>query len=172
MKAQLDALMSLLEQHIKGYESLAEILTREQAALLDLDLERLGEMTKAKETAVLKIKLLVSPLARGIEAAAQAVGLPPTPTPTLIELAGAAPKPWSVSLEKASLALARLKRGVARHNEANHSFVQEALELVSGSISILTGAGRQAAKAGYTAGGRRRQAPSGEMKPARLSREV
>ena len=68
------------------------------------------------------------------------------------------------------MALARLKRGIARHNKDNQAFVQEALDLVSGSIAILTGAVSTAPKRGYMANGQ--QAPAAAYQPVRLSREV
>jgi hypothetical protein len=169
INAMLDALMKLLENHARHYEKLSVLLNQEQAALIDLDLERLQKTAKAKETLSLRIKLLIPPLSQAIGDAARILGLSPDPLPTLAELARVAPPPWSNHLERAGLALARLKSGIARHNEANHMFVQEALDLISGSIAILTGA-RVSAKTGYLPNG---QAASMDgYRPVKLSREV
>jgi hypothetical protein len=169
INAMLDALMKLLGNHARHYEKLAILLNQEQAALVDLDLERLQKTAKAKETLSLRIKLLIAPLSQAITESAQALGLPAEPLPTLADLARVAPAPWSNHLERASLALARLKRGIARHNEANHMFVQEALELISGSIAILTGA-RVSTKTGYLPNGQ--SASTSGYQPVKLSREV
>ncbi|MEW5724672.1 MAG: flagellar protein FlgN, partial [Thermodesulfobacteriota bacterium] len=148
MDAKLDELTRLLKKHIGHYEKLAELLSLEQAALMDLDLERLQKVTKAKETMALKIKLLVPALAQAITEAAGLLGVPAEPLPTLAELSQAALEPYRTRFEKAGVALARLKRGVLRHNEDNQVFVREALDMVSGSVAILTGAAASAPRKG------------------------
>ncbi|MFH1137355.1 MAG: flagellar export chaperone FlgN [Pseudomonadota bacterium] len=169
MNRRLEQLQALVLQHIGRYQGLAGILEEEQAALLSLDLDRIQQAAKAKETMVLKIKLLVPPLTQAIQDAALSLGQEPEPLPTLAELAKAAPEPYAKDLERAGLTLARLKRGITRHNDANHAYVREALDLVSGSISILTRAVHPA-KGSYLPTGQRAR-PSG-YGPTKLSREV
>lgn len=169
MEQQLKELTNLLEQHLTHYQELNALLEQEQAALIELAFERLQEVAKAKETTVLAINDLVPMLTHGIKKAAACLGLTEDPLPTLSEISGAAPQPWSNRLNRAGLILARLKRNAARHNEANRSFVQEALNLVSGSIAILTGAA-VARQEGYRSNGQKIMAGGGG--PAKLSREV
>jgi len=169
MSATLDTLFSLLDQHLKHYESLAAFIDREQLALIDQDLDRLQSMVKAKETVILKIKLLIPLLSRAVQAVALEIGLEPDPLPTLTELAKAAPPAYSRRLERAGLAMARLKKKITRLNETNRTFVQETLDLVSGSMAVLTGAPTNA-NSGYLSTGQR--APHRAPGPVRLSREV
>ena len=169
MQKTLEKLQALVLQHIGRYQSLAGVLDEEQAALISMDIERIQQTAKTKETLVLKIKLLVPPLTQAILEAAAALGLAQEPLPTLSELAKAAPRPYSRDLEKAGLTLTRLKRVIARHNEANHAYVREALDLVSGSISILTRA-LHPAKGSYLPTGRSARASG--YSPTKLSREV
>ncbi|MEW5724304.1 MAG: hypothetical protein AB1896_14435, partial [Thermodesulfobacteriota bacterium] len=82
----------------------------------------------------------------------------------------AALEPYRTRFEKAGVALARLKRGVLRHNEDNQVFVREALDMISGSVAILTGAAASAPRKGYLANGREEKAAG--YRPVRLSREV
>ena len=169
MKPKLDELTKILGRHVGRYEDLAELLNQEQTALIEIDMDRLQEIAKAKEAVVLEIKRSLPELTRCIKEAAAALNLPAEPLPTLAELSRAAPQPWFTSLNQASAALARLKRNTARHNEANHSFVQEALELVTSSIAILTGAAA-IHQENYRPDGQ--QVPASTFGPTKLSREV
>lgn len=169
MQDQLDELFNLLEQYLGLYENLGRLLDRERTALIDLDLDRLQRMTKIKETEVLKVKLLLPALTKAIQGSALVLGLPSEPLPALASLAGAAPEPWSSRLNRTGLTLARLKRNAARNNEANHRFVQEALDMISGSISMLTGAAL-VPNGGYLSNGQHTN--SANCGPMKLSREV
>ncbi len=169
MNRHLNELVSLLDNQLASYQSLIDLLNEEKAALLNLDLEKVQETAKTKENAVLKIRLLLPALTESIKETGIILGLPEDPLPTLAELSAAAPQPWSARIRQAGLALARLKRAVARHNEANKSFVQESLQMTSDSIAILTGAVfRQ--QGGYKSNGQK--SASGDYGPTRLSREV
>ncbi|MDY6852521.1 MAG: flagellar protein FlgN, partial [Thermodesulfobacteriota bacterium] len=166
---KLNELTKILDRHVGRYEGLAELLNQEQAALIEIDLDRLQEVAKAKETVVLEIKRSLPGLTKCIKEAAAALNLPAEPLPTLADLSKASPQPWFTSLNQTGAALARLKRNTARHNEANHSFVQEALELVTSSIAILTGAAA-VHQENYRPDGQ--QAPASTFGPTKLSREV
>jgi len=169
MEQQLNELTNLLGRHLIHYQELNALLEQEQAALIALEFERLQEVAKAKETTVLAINDLVPVLTLGIKKAAACLGLTDHPLPTLSDISGAAPQPWSSRLNRASLNLARLKKNAVRHNEANRSFVQEALDLLSGSIAILTGAA-MVHQEGYRSNGQRALAATAG--PTKLSREV
>ena len=169
MTALLDGLLLLVQKHIDRYRELASLLDEEQSALIRLDVEQLQQLSKTKETMVLKIELLVEPLAQTIRDAARALGLPENPQPALAEIAEAAPRAYRIELRRRSFELVRLKNQIARHNEANRNFVRESIRLVSDSIAILTGA-VAARKTGYLPNG---QQPSmSGYRPVKLSREV
>lgn len=136
----VDELLHLLDQHLGQYKQLADLLETEQDALIALDLERIQETIKAKEVLCLKIKLLVPGLAQGIKDAARALGVAEEPMPVLADLAKAASEPWSSRLYRAGEMLARYKTDIARRNDKNRNFVQDALEVFSESVAILTGA--------------------------------
>lgn len=169
MKPELEEVLSLVDQQIGLYERLAELLDQEQEGLIKLDLDRLQAVSKAKETTALKIKVLVPSVAEAIRGAARVLGRPSEPLCTLAELAESAPEPASGRLSRAGTALARLKGQIARHNQDNHNFVQETLQIVSDSVAILTGAALTPRK-GYQRHGL--CAPASNVGPRRLSREV
>ena len=169
MTGNLETLNALLDQYIGRYQELSQLLNDEQAALVELDMDRIQQIAKTKETLALKIKLLAQPLAECITEVGRDYGLDREDLPTIAELARFAPQPWSGKLHKAGLTLARLKRSVSSHNQANQWFVTEAIELISGSISILTGAA-SIPKGSYLPSGQR--APGVDRGPTRLSREV
>lgn len=169
METRLDRLLELVEGHIACYEELVEVLKQEQKALLSMDLQQVQENSKAKEAIVRKLKLGVTPLSETILQTARDLGLPVDPQPALIELAGAAVSPWSEKLSRVALTLTRIKRTVASQNEANKAFVKESLNMIGGTISLLTGAPKPE-KSGYLASGQRAQAYA--ARPVRLSREI
>jgi hypothetical protein len=169
MNERLDQLVMLLEQHIGLYQTLIDLLNREQSALMALKVDEVHETAKAKETIALKIKLQTPLLARTIQETAAGQGLAIDPLPTLAELSAAVPSPWSKQLERMGLSLARVKRTVISHNQANHRFVRASLEMVSNSIAILTGAGSGPQK-GYLRNGQ--HAAQGGYQAVKLSREV
>lgn len=169
METRLNSLMKLLKQYIGYYEKVSMLVTKEKEALIEMDLDRLHKIAKAKETMCLKIKLVVPGLSEAIKEAAIEQGLPADPMPTLAELAKTAPEPYSRALEKSGAVIASLKRNITDYNAANHTFIQEALDLVNGSLAILTGAALAPKKA-YTQTGQ--HAPASNYGPVKLSREV
>ena len=169
MNENRQELLKLLEAQFGHYQKLSDLIQRERSCLIKLDLDALMEIAKAKETTALKIKLLIEPLAEKIRQVALETGLPAEPLPTLADLAGAVSRPWSDPLREAGQTLARLKNEIARHNEDNGTFIQDALGLVTESLSILTGAAFRD-KDPYLSNGHR--ARSQDAGPTRLSREV
>jgi hypothetical protein len=95
MEALLEHLTKIMAQHIGGYDRLAQLLLKEQAALIEHDLEKIQKISKAKETLALKIKLLLPAVSQAIQDVARALGLSEDPLPTMAELAAAAPDPWA-----------------------------------------------------------------------------
>jgi hypothetical protein len=169
MNDPLPGLMRRLKTHMGLYQKLAKALEMERVALMDMDMERLAKVTAAKNALTTQLHDDLPALAEDIQKAAASLGVAAEPLPALAELAASAPPPWENRLAKAGRALARVKREIARRNEANHAFVQEALDMVSQSIHILTGGAAQA-KSGYASDGRKPQ--KGAYQAVRLSKEV
>ena len=165
----IHGLCTLLDEHLKRYQALADYLAEEKKLLLALDLEALWASTRRKEELGLAIQDHINELVTAISEAALALGLAPDPPPLLADLAALLPEPWRNRLGEGARRLARLKNIILRENEASQSFIAESLRLVNESIDILTGASQLRGE-GYTSGG-----GQGEKRPSlpvKLSREV
>lgn len=162
-------LCEALEGHLERYQTLVDYVAEEKKCLLELDLDRLFVSSQNKERLATDIQDNIRELVDGINETALMLGLPLTPQPLLADLVPHVPRPFDNRLNDGSIKLARLKNIILRENEANRSFIEEAVRMVDESINILTGA-NQLKGDGYNNDGRR-----GEKKltlPVKLSKEV
>lgn len=144
-------------------------MAQEKKCLLELDLDGLFLSSKLKEELAKDIQNNINQLVEAISDTALMLGLPLTPQPLLTDLVPRLPKPFDNRVNDGSIRLERLKNNILRENEANRSFVEEALRLVNESVNILTGA-NQLKGDGYNQDG-----SPGQKKltlPAKLSRQV
>jgi len=54
----IGAIIKILSEQVEGYKMLVELLKRERACLLDFDAEGVEELSKEKDTLVLRLRLL------------------------------------------------------------------------------------------------------------------
>ncbi|MDR1606859.1 MAG: flagellar export chaperone FlgN [Deltaproteobacteria bacterium] len=163
-------LVSRLESHLIRYQKLVDFLNMEKKSLLNLDLDGLLLTSQAKEELGRDIQTGVGLLIDSLSDAALMLGLPHNPPPTLAEVANLCPKPYANKINDMAITLTRLKNVILRENEANRRFVQEALNLVNGSINTLTGAD-QIKGEGYRQDGTKDQGVK-KARPTKLSKEV
>jgi hypothetical protein len=159
-----------LENHLSRYQRLVDFLDLEKKYLLNLDLDGLMVTSQAKEELGRDIQAGIGLLTSALTDAALMLGLTLDPPPTLGELARLCPKPYGNKINDMAITLARLKNVILRENETNRHFVQEALNLVNGSINILTGAD-QLKGDGYRQDGSKDQGIK-KSRPTKLSKEV
>jgi hypothetical protein len=159
-----------LQEHLGRYQELADYLETEKAQLLNLDLDGLMVTSKAKERLARNIIAGSGELRDSIVQAALMLGLAGDPPPTLAEIAARTPGPYGIRLSEGAGSLARLKNVILRENETARHFVEESLELVTGSINILSGADRVKAE-GYGSDGKKDKGVKKAL-PSKLSREV
>jgi hypothetical protein len=169
MKKTFIELIKRAEAYVGLYQGLSDLLDEEHQALLARDLKTAQKLGRTKLVHTQKIETEAALLADSICRAARRVGMDADPPPALAELARRAPKPARPRLARAGWKLARLKREVAAKNETSRTFVNESLRILSGSLSILTGA-VALEKPGYSQPGIKKRRP--ETKPVRLNREV
>ena len=169
MKSELRRLIALSDAHVGHYEELFDVVLRERRAIIAQDLEGLAETMRAKEKVVRAISASAEALSGLVEILFQRIGRLPDESSTLSDLAARLPAPWSGELKRRTLALTRLRKSIERDNRANQAFLKEALDLVSGAISILSGANAPPTT-GYGAAGRKQSAAA--PPPTRFSREV
>ncbi|MDR1312424.1 MAG: flagellar export chaperone FlgN [Deltaproteobacteria bacterium] len=159
-----------LGEHLARYQELVDFLDQEKKHLLNLDLDGLLVVSKAKERLARKIIDGTGALRESIAQTALMLGLDEEPAPTLAEIAALAPAPYGIRLGEGAGALARLKNLILRENETARHFVEESLELVTGSINILSGADGLKGN-GYGSDGKKEKGVKKAL-PSKFSREV
>jgi hypothetical protein len=159
-----------LQEHLERYQKLVDFLEQEKKHLLNLDLDGLLAVSKAKERLARNIIAGSGSLQDSIAEAALMLGLGTDPAPTLAEIASRIPAPYGARLSEGAGNLARLKNLILRENETARHFVEESLELVTGSINILSGAD-QIKGSGYGNDGKKDKGVKKAL-PSKLSREV
>jgi hypothetical protein len=160
---------SLLGQLAK-YQELIDFLEIEKQRLLNLDLDGLLVVGKAKEKLAKSIIKSGESLKDSILEAALMLKLPSDPLPTLAEIAKAVPGPFGLRLSDGASKLARLKNLILRENAMAKRFVEESLDLVTDSINILSGASQIKAE-GYGSDGKKDKGVKKAL-PSKISREV
>jgi hypothetical protein len=159
-----------LAGHLERYRELADFLEQEKKHLLNLDLDGLLVVSKAKERLARNIIAGSGALRDSIAQTALMLGLGDDPLPTLAEIARLTPAPYGIRLGEGAGTLARLKNLILRENETARHFVEESLDLVTGSINILSGADQLKGN-GYGSDGKKEKGVKKAL-PSKFSREV
>jgi hypothetical protein len=159
-----------LKLHMERYGQLIDFLDREKTYLLNLDLDGLLILSKAKEELAKGIIKDGQAFQDSLSTAGLMLGLAEDPPPTLTEVAALCPLPYSNRLADGAMTLARLKNQIMRENEQAKHFVEASLDLVNESINILTGAS-QVKGDSYSNRGEKDKGVKKAL-PAKLSRDV
>jgi hypothetical protein len=159
-----------LNGHLARYGKLIEFLETEKKYLLNLDLDGLLVLSKAKEELALRIIRGSDAFREHLSMAGLMLGLEEGSNPTLAEVAALCPAPYKNRIADGAISLARLKNLILRENEQAKHFVEESLELVTDSINILSGA-NQLKGDSYTNDGKTEKGVKRSL-PAKLSRDV
>jgi flagellar biosynthesis/type III secretory pathway chaperone len=131
-----DALIELLGQEDAIYRELADLLDEEQAAMIAMAADRLGEIVARKETLALRVKALDESrkvLARRL---GEALGLASNELTVTLLCRRAEPETGRRLAEAAGRLRASLER-CQRLNDANGRAARRGMELVGGAIQYL-----------------------------------
>jgi hypothetical protein len=159
-----------LNGHLARYSELIEFLDKEKKYLLNLDLDGLLVVSKAKEELAKKIIKGSEGFRDYLFMAGAMLGLKSDNPPTLVEVAALCPKPYANRLADGAMALARLKNQILRENDQARHFVEESLDLVTESINMLSGA-NQLKGDSYNNDGKKGKGVKKSL-PSKLSRDV
>ncbi len=152
-------LINVLEDQIKVYRHLLEIVRKEKDILISANLDDLNENNKSKEAMLLKIRALE---AQRLAAAADLgntlnIG---AAQPRLLELAKHLPEAEGDKLRNIHSVLELLLRRVQEYNRGNEVLVQSALNNITGAMKAIKGTldekatyQKQGAVEGHTASG-------------------
>ncbi len=130
-------LLGLLEGETDLYRSLLLALQKEKKAIVDSELVELNETSKEKENLLLKIRILEEQRLRMVERLAENLAYSPQGL-TLAELSQLVEEPYSTRLKDCSSNLLALVQSIQEVNRGNRSLLTHSLELVRGSLTLLT----------------------------------
>lgn len=132
-------LSSSLDQLIKVYRTLLDVIRHEKEILISSDIESLTENNRSKEALLVKIKSLENQRVKYARDLASIVGTD-IERPRLSDIAARFEGEQAAKLRNAQSVLELLVKRVAEINQENEQLVQAALRMLNGTMnSIKTG---------------------------------
>jgi flagellar biosynthesis/type III secretory pathway chaperone len=137
MELLLNDLLGLLEGEIGLYASMLLALQKEKKAIVDSNHEGLNETSREKENLFLKIRILEEQRLSVLEKLAQSLGQPSQGL-TLSKLSQLVQEPQSTQLGDCHSTFLSLAQGIQEINLSNKALLTHSLDLVKGSLSLLS----------------------------------
>ncbi len=131
-------LVIALEDMIKSYRQLLELVRKEKEILVSADHDKLNEMNQAKESLLFKIRAHDSLRSRYAAELAHVVGAD-TETPRLLEIAQKMGGPQADRLRNIHSALDMLIKRIVEINKENEEYTKSALRTLGGALTDLKG---------------------------------
>ena len=138
IKHTFDALVTVLEEQIKVYRHLLDVVRKEKEILISANLDELNEINRTKEAMLLKIRALEAQRLTLATEACQNMGLPGE-QPRLLEIARHLGGEPADRLRNIHSVLELLLRRVQEYNRQNEQLVQSALQNITGAMSAIKG---------------------------------
>lgn len=131
-------LVSVLEEQIKVYRHLLEVVRKEKDILISANLDDLNENNKAKEAMLLKIRALETQRLSQAAALGNAMNLGKE-QPRLLEIAKYLDDASADKFRNIHSVLELLLRRVQEYNRGNEILVQSALSNITGAMKAIKG---------------------------------
>ncbi len=132
----LDQLIQILDEQIRVYRHLLEIVRKENEILISANLDDLNENNKSKEAMLIKIRSLENDRISLAKAVGESLGLEDS-APRLIEIARHVQDEKAEKLRNMHSVLELLLKRVQEHNKKNEVLVQSALANITGAMNNL-----------------------------------
>ena len=129
-------LLDCLDQLVKVYRSLLDVVRREKEILVASKLDELNENNKAKDAMLVRIRSLENHRMKCARDLAEAVGAD-FEQPRLLDIANNCEAKWSDRLRNMHSVLELLIRRVAEVNKQNEELVQSALNNITGAMEAI-----------------------------------
>lgn len=155
MANQFQELAGILGKELALFKELGELLDQETRPLVEYDLPRIEEITKAKETLDLRMKILEQARLETIRLLAAELGLAPAEM-SLRTIASRAPMPDGPRLARLRDALVALTEELKRKVETNGKLVSSSIKTVQALQALIVRSIEEPAT--YEEAGRIRQA--------------
>lgn len=132
------SLVNVLEEQIKVYRHLLEVVRKEKEILIAANLDELNENNRVKEAMLLKIRALESARLTGAVEVYNALGLTGE-NPRLLEIARYVSDAEAEKLRTVHSVLELLLRRVQEYNRQNETLVQSALSNITVAMNAIRG---------------------------------
>lgn len=151
-------LIRVLEEQVKVYRAMLDLVRREKTVLVDAKIEPLNELNKSKEAMVTKLKTLDRTREKVARDLGFKMGLV-TESPRLIELSEKLDLPYSTRLRSIHSTLELLVKRISELNKVNEELVKATLKTINGALDAVKD----------TIEPRKTYAPGGEIKKNEVS---
>lgn len=136
LKALYTKLTDNLEDQVKIYRHLLEIVRKEKDILISAELDELNENNRAKEAMLLKLRALETHRTRLAAEVCSELKLNPE-APRLLEMANYLPNEEGERLRNLHSVLTLLLKRVQEYNKQNETLVSSALENITGAMKAI-----------------------------------
>ncbi len=133
----MNLLFEILDEQIKVYRLLLEVVRREKEILVSARLDELNENNRSKESLLMKAKDLEMRRLHEATKVAQSLGFPQDKEPRLLEMAHLVDPATAERLRSIHSVLDLLLKRVQSYNSQNENLVQSALENITGAMKAL-----------------------------------
>lgn len=134
----VSALVTVLDEQIRVYRHLLDIVRKEKDILISANLDDLNENNRAKEAMLIRIRALEMQRLEAASATYLALGLPGE-QPRLLEMARHLDTEPADKLRNIHSVLELLLKRVQDHNRQNEALVQAALSNITGAMNSIKG---------------------------------
>ncbi len=134
----VESLVSVLDEQIKVYRHLLEVVRKEKEILVAANLDELNENNRSKEAMLIKIRALEAERLTKTTEVCSALGITGE-QPRLLEIARQVGEPMSAKLHSIHSVLELLLRRVQEYNRQNEALVQSALNNITGAMNAIKG---------------------------------
>lgn len=132
-------LIEILEEQIKVYRHLLDVVRKEKDILIAANLDDLTENNRAKEAMLIKIRALETDRIRLAKEVHTALGMSGD-EPRLLDMAVRLNETHGEKLRSLHSVLDLLLRRVQDYNRQNETLVQSALNTITGAMNVIKGA--------------------------------
>jgi flagellar biosynthesis/type III secretory pathway chaperone len=133
-----EPLVQTLDEQIKVYRHLLDVVRKEKEILVSANLDDLNENNRTKEAMLIKIRALEAERIKYASLLSVEIGLPPD-EPRLLEIARQMGGDSGEKLRSIHSVLELLLRRVQEFNQANEILVQSALNNITGAMNAIRG---------------------------------
>ena len=136
MDAAPDRIKDVLEQQIREYKELLDLLHKERAHLIELDWEAVKELSKRKDTVVLKLRLLEQERIRLVEDFSLSISTRDDQAGPL-SLHELEARTGDAAFQTLRSRLICLLQSISELNEFNRILIDRSLAVVNGSLETI-----------------------------------